>query len=175
MVLTLAMSGAAAAAPGAKGDGASLADIRQATAQFQDPAAAVAAGYVPVSPCEALPGVGGMGVHYLNPGFAQDLSSDPLAPEVLLYAPTGDGWRLVGVEYFSVALAVTESGPAPWFGSEPPPLGFFNAAPSVLGHTFNGPMAGHNPQMPWHYDLHVWIWQGNPAGMFEPWNPTVRC
>ena len=69
------------------------------------------------APARRLPGVGGMGVHYLNPGFAADLSSDPAAPEILLYAPTKDGWRLVGVEYFSVALAVTDAGPAPWFGA----------------------------------------------------------
>ena len=174
LLLTLAMSGAAAAAPGAKG-GASLAEIRQATARFQDPAAAIAAGYLPVSPCETRPGAGGMGAHYLNPALAQDLSSDPLAPELLLYAPAGDGLRLVGVEYFSVALAITESGPVPWFGANPPPLGFFNPAPSVLGRTFDGPMPGHGAQMPWHYDLHVWIWQGNPAGIFEAWNPTVHC
>ncbi len=175
MVLTVVMSGATTAAPGAKGGGASLAQIRAATARFHDPAVAIAAGYFPVSPCETLPGVGGMGVHYLNPGLAADLSSDPLAPELLLYAPAGDGWRLVGVEYFSVALANTDAGPAPWFGAEPPPLGFFNAAPSVLGRTFDGPMPGHNPQMPWHYDLHAWVWQGNPAGIFEAWNPKVRC
>ncbi len=174
MLLTMAMSGVAAAAPGA-GAGASLAQIRQATVRFQDPSAAIAAGYFPASGCEALPGVGGMGVHYLKPSLAEDLGSDPLAPEVLIYAPSGNGWRLVAVEYFAAALANTEQGPAPWFGSEPPPLGFFNAAPSVLGQTFNGPMAGHNPQMPWHYDLHAWIWQGNPSGMFQPWNPSIRC
>lgn len=174
LILTLMMSGATVAAPGAKA-GASLAEIRAATEAFHDPAAALAAGYVPVSPCETLPGVGGMGAHYLHPGLAQDLSSDPLRPELLLYAPAGDGWRLVGVEYFSVALANTDAGPAPWFGAGPPPLGFFNSAPSVLGQTFDGPMPGHGPQMPWHYDLHAWIWQANPDGIFETWNPTVRC
>ena len=174
LILTLGLSGAALAAPGVQG-GASFAEVRQATAKFQTPADAIAAGYVPVSACESLPGVGGMGVHYLNPALAADLRIDPLAPEVLLFAPAGDSWRLVGVEYFSVALAMTESGPAPWFGAAPPPLGFVNPAPSVLGQTFNGPMAGHNAQMPWHYDLHVWIWQGNPSGIFESWNPTVRC
>jgi hypothetical protein len=172
--LTLAMSSTAAAAPGAT-PGASLAAVRDATARFHDRAAALAAGYIPVSDCEELPGVGGMGVHYLNPTLAADLSVDPLRPELLLYAPTDNGWRLVGVEYFAAALAVTESGPARWFGDEVPPLGFFNSAPSVLGRTLDGPMAGHNPQMPWHYDLHVWIWQANPSGVFERWNPTVRC
>jgi hypothetical protein len=29
--------------------------------------------------------------------------------------------------------------------------------------------------MPVHYDLHVWLWQDNPAGMFALFNPTVTC
>jgi hypothetical protein len=29
--------------------------------------------------------------------------------------------------------------------------------------------------MPEHYDLHAWVWQANPAGMFAAWNPTVSC
>jgi len=26
-----------------------------------------------------------------------------------------------------------------------------------------------------HYDLHVWLWKENPAGMFSPTNPNIRC
>ena len=26
-----------------------------------------------------------------------------------------------------------------------------------------------------HYDLHFWIWQPNPDGMFAAWNPSVSC
>jgi hypothetical protein len=173
-VLTLTMAGSAVAAQGGNG-GASLAQIRAATAKFHDLGAALAAGYIPASGCEALPGVGGMGVHYLKPQLAADLAIDPLTPEVLLYAPSADGWRLVGVEYFEVALAITESGPAPWFGDDAPPLGFLNPAPEVLGNTFEGPMHGHSPSMPWHYDKHVWVWQPNSNGMFAQWNPAVSC
>jgi hypothetical protein len=73
------------------------------------------------------------------------------------------------------ALANTGAAPEPWFGAEAPPLGFFNSAPSLLGRTFNGPMAGHDPNMPWHYDLHVWVWQANPAGTFNQFNPKASC
>ena len=78
-------------------------------------------------------------------------------------------------EYFAVALANTANGPAPWFESTPPPDGFFNSAPSVLGRTFDGPMPGHNPQMPWHYDLHAWLFEANPAGTFVPFTPALSC
>ena len=49
------------------------------------------------------------------------------------------------------------------------------AAPSLFGQSFQGPMAGHVPGMPWHYDLHVWAWSENPAGRFAQWNPTLSC
>jgi hypothetical protein len=66
-------------------------------------------------------------------------------------------------------------GPRPWFGAEVPELGFFNPAPSLFGQTFQGPMPGHNPQMPWHYDLHVWLFESNPSGLFAPFNPAFSC
>jgi hypothetical protein len=117
-----------------------------------------------------------MGIHAVNADLAQDPAIDPLHPEFLLYLPTSDGrLELTGVEYFAVALANTESGPRPWFDATPPPLGFAGSAPTVLGHQLDGPMPGHNPTMPWHYDLHLWLWADNPAGMFAPFNPSLAC
>ena len=40
---------------------------------------------------------------------------------------------------------------------------------------FDGPMPGHNPQMPVHYDLHVWLYRYNNSGLFAPWNPRLKC
>lgn len=154
---------------------AGLAAVRTATAGFHDVAQALADGYVPASPCQEDPALGGMGIHYANFGLASDLTVEATTPEVLLYVPAGEGMRLVAVEYFVPALANTPYGPAPWFGQIAPPFGFFNPAPTVLGQTFNGPMAGHTPDMPWHYDLHAWVWQANLAGVFANFNPTVSC
>lgn len=36
-------------------------------------------------------------------------------------------------------------------------------------------MKGHSAGMPWHYDLHVWLWRDNPNGLFVNWNPNVTC
>jgi hypothetical protein len=47
--------------------------------------------------------------------------------------------------------------------------------PSLWGRPFDGPMTGHDPGMPVHYDLHVWLYDSNPAGVFAPWNPSVSC
>ena len=132
-----------------------IAQVRQATAKYHNVEQALNDGYIPVSGCEAIPGVGAMGIHYLNPALASDLTIDPLAPEVLLYVPSGKGLRLVGVEYFVASVG--------------------QPAPTVLGRTFDGPMAGHGPGMPEHYDLHAWVWQANPEGMFAAWNPSLSC
>jgi DNA-binding NarL/FixJ family response regulator len=48
-------------------------------------------------------------------------------------------------------------------------------APTLFGRRFDGPMAGHSPEMPAHYDLHVWLWKGSPSGTFSMWNPNVSC
>ena len=47
--------------------------------------------------------------------------------------------------------------------------------PSLFGRPFDGPMAGHFPGQPIHYDLHVWLWERNPNGMFAFPNPNVDC
>lgn len=162
-------------------DQSGLAVVRRATAAFHDIDHAVAAGYAtPVGGhCEATT-AGAMGVHSPNVALTMDPAIDPERPEVLLYLPTGDGQhRLVGVEYFQVLLLRnTETGAvSPWFSPSPWPAHYVvvNPAPSVFGQTFDGPMPGHSPTMPWHYDLHVWAWAPNPAGTFSMWNSSLRC
>lgn len=169
LAATLAVSGPAAAAAGWQG-------VKAATARFHSLTQALSAGYsMAGEPCVAAP-PGTMGIHAVNHTLAADLSINPKQPEILLYVPTSAGrFELVGVEYFAVALANSPDGPVPWFDSDPPAAGWFNAAPSVLGQTFDGPMPGHNPSMPWHYDLHVWLWADNPAGTFAMFNPELAC
>lgn len=151
-------------------DNAGIAEVRRATAKYHDVNVALADGYHPDAHCVAIPG-GGMGIHYLN---FELLGRPPEQnrPAILLYEPTADGLRLVGVEWFTPVFV----NGAPWFqpASVPPPPPY-NDAPVILGRAFHGPMPGHNDQMPWHYDLHAWIWKHNPAGMFEDWNPAVTC
>lgn len=159
VALALAAAVAAPALPSVAGtptpSGDDLARVRAATARFHDVATAQAAGYVPGSPCETSP-AGGMGVHYVNPELMADPALDPGRPEILLYDTRPDGeLRLVGVEWW-----------VPDMGQE---------RPEILGVPFDGPMAGHAPGMPVHYDLHVWVWRNNPEGMTAQWNPNVTC
>ncbi len=130
--------------------------VMVALAKYRNVEVAERDGYIPVSGCEALPGVGAMGIHYLHPGLASDLTSDPFKPEILLYAPNKrGGLDLLGPEYFQA-----DAG---------------QGQPKVLGQGFDGPMPGHNPEMPVHYDLHVWLYKYNPDGLFSVWNPRVKC
>ncbi len=160
LVLSSLAFGAAALA----GNGALAGDlerVRGALARYNSIGQAERDGYVPASPCEQLPGVGGMGIHYVNPGLMAP-GIDPLRPEILLYLPDADGnLKLIGVEYFQADADQD--------------LTTDDDRPSVFGQPFDGPMEGHAPGMPRHYDLHVWLFEANPAGVFAVWNPAVSC
>lgn len=158
--LLLTLSGAAAVLAGGGPRSSELQQTRAALARFHSVAQAERAGYIPTSPCEESP-AGAMGIHYLNPTLLAP-GIDPLTPEVLLYLPDGNGnLKLVGVEYFSVAADQTMQDASD--------------RPSVFGQPFDGPMPGHTPDMPVHYDLHIWLYETNPAGVFAPWNPAISC
>lgn len=156
--------------------------LKRATAAFHDVDKAVRSGYLApnAAECVASP-AGGMGIHAVNPALAGDQVIDPLRPEVLLYAPkNGGGFRLVGVEYFQAVLVRNRATGAvsPWFAQTPWSESEYDVVtprPSVFGQAFDGPMPGHEPNMPWHYDLHVWVWSQNPSGDFAPFNPRVMC
>ena len=146
---------------------------RRATAVYLDEAAALERGYQADPHCVSVPNVGGMGFHYVSQERLADRKIDARLPEILVYEEMPNGERLlVALEYFMPVL----SNGVPWFGgeNEPPPT-VDNPPPVLFGRTFDGPMAGHNPGMPWHYDLHVWAWKHNPRGDFTQFNPAVVC
>ncbi len=139
-----------------------LAEIRRATAQYHQIENAIADGYQlgyrgVVTGCIAHPTDGAMGYHYFNWDLFDDPEIDPLKPEGLVYAPGPNGQlKLVAVEWV-VPKTI-------WEGAGN------TGAPTVLG------MDLHilNPVLNW-YIQHAWIWEHNPSGMFEDWNPRVTC
>jgi hypothetical protein len=135
-----------------------LEGVRSALIKYQDPIKAVHDGYFSTVGCVRYP-TGGMGVHFLNPQLIGPVP-DLMRPQILLYEPVGDKFRLVGAEWFiPLATGVKER-------------------PKLFGHPFDGPMKGHEPLMPatlHHYDLHVWLFKSNPAGLFNMVNPNVKC
>lgn len=152
-----------------------LTAAREGTARYHNETEALLDGFRSTHHCLAAPvaALGAMGIHYPNLSRMRDTVIDPALPEILLYVPRADGgFRLVALEYF---VPVISNG-RPWTGgaNEPPPV-IDNPAPVLFGRRFDGPMPGHEPGQPWHYDLHVWAWRHNPAGLFNPFNPKVTC
>jgi len=164
IVLALAGLAAVAAAVAVAGDGplpAELQDVRAAVARYHSVEQATRDGYVQASPCESSP-AGAMGQHWVNFALMANPAIDPLRPEVLLYLPDANGnLKLVGVEYlkFDADGSLLTDDDRPFF----------------FGQPFDGPMPGHNPGMPVHYDLHVWVAEHNPNGVYAQWNPALRC
>jgi hypothetical protein len=143
LVFTAVLLIALSSVVGAEGN-SKLADARQGTAKYHDVQRAIADGYLPTDQFVAVPGLGVMGYHYVNPHLI-DKEVNAAAPEALLYVPKGNGdLQLVGVEYLS-------DGPNSLFGQE-----------------FDGP--GAVPE----HSLHVWIWKHNPEGMFAHFNPSIK-
>ena len=140
-----------------------LARVRRATAKYHDVNAALADGFIRTPVCVESPD-GGMGIHFIHPARLMDPAENIIEPEVLLYIESGNGLKLLGVEYF--------------YGIGAPDTHIPNPAPSapiLFGRPFDGPMEQHEPGQPPHYDLHVWVWQANPSGIFAQFNPNVSC
>ena len=128
-----------------------LTATKRATAKYHDIQTALDEGFVQLSPCISVPGLGAMGYHYGNFGRIMNPNVDATEPEVLLYMPDEDGtMRLVGLEYVV---------PAPRVPS----------APTLFGQTF-----GFSPERN-SYEQHVWAWRNNPSGIFAPFNPKLEC
>jgi hypothetical protein len=151
-----------AAAHESGGQADDLRRARAATGRFRDVRVAREAGYAATGECAHDPKYGGMGIHYANEELIADGMLDVTKPEVLVYQPMPSGrLRLGAVEYLQ-ADADQDLATDP-------------DRPYLFDLPFDGPMLGHEPGMPIHYDLHVWLYRHNPAGLFAAWNPRVHC
>ena len=109
----------------------------------------------------ATDGTGAMGFHYLNPSLL-DTTLDPTAPEVLVYGPDGHGnVKLVALEYVVFQ--------APWAAEHGA------TAPALFGRSLALVPEPNRYEVPAFYQLHVWLFESNPAGLFADFNPTVSC
>lgn len=146
--------------------GESVTNVRDATVGFNDPAAALAAGYDLLTDssdiaCIDQPGDGTMGIHYVKGALVQSAKIDAARPQALVYERTPDGrLQLAAVEY--VVLK------ADWDAAHPTP-------PSLFGQEFMQTPGENRYGLPPFYSLHAWVWKDNPSGMFSMWNPSVSC
>ena len=128
--------------------------LRRATNAFHDFPAAAAAGYpTSMASCAADSTMGAMGYHFVDrPAF--DAKLDVEHPEMLVYEPKGDGRaELVAVEYVVPYQFAPRDGPPP--------------------HLFGRALKQWDKFNYW--EIHVWAWRKNPAGIFADWNPEIRC
>lgn len=136
-----------------------VAQVRAAVASYHTPDRAEAAGWglVPgLDHCFERPGVGGMGVHYIDTAALVDPIPDPLRPEALVFVPGPNGQLRLGAVEYIVPMEL-------WEEDEPP---------MVLGRHLHElePVPGVHV-----WGLHVWLFQHNPDGLFADWNPRVSC
>jgi hypothetical protein len=163
------------------GNAQSLAALRQFTAGFHDLEAATGVGYglLKAPPatapdgCISDPSAGGMGYHYTRGDNLADDAIDLLDPEFLVYAPKNgpriDGvarTRLAAVEYF-LPFTPTWPGPSDPAFQRAPTLHDFSSTSELPNLAFT-PTARFGGWM-----FHIWLWENNPAGMFENFNGSV--
>lgn len=156
-----------------------LQQLARQLAPFQSVAYARSQGYIQASGCESHPTLGTMGHHYVNPrllgltapvngrinGTGTYTGVEP--PAILLYVPDGQGGlTLVGIEMLVFAAA--------WDAAN-------NHPPMYRGRTYNYMVDNPNTArdeahgfMP-HYDLHIWLFENNPSGLYSQWNPALSC
>lgn len=126
---------------------AELARARNATAKYHDVAEAIADGYVKGG---YRPGEG---FHFVKASLI-DCTFDLEHPEALLYMSSGEGLRLVGVEY-SVRNTCSTTAPEGFTGD---------------ADEWEGPNAEGRPV----WALIAWLWLANPNGIFaEPPHPQI--
>ncbi len=136
-------------------------------------------GYRQASGCEAHPTFGTMGFHYVRPdllgitapvngrvnGTGTYTGANP--PAILLYIPDGQGGlRLAGVEFLVFAAA--------WDAANNHPPMYRGRAYNYMIDNPNTPQDEAHGFMP-HYDLHLWLFDHNPSGLYAQWNPAISC
>jgi hypothetical protein len=157
----------------------SLQQLARELEPFKNVAYAESAGYRQGSPCEAHPTLGAMGHHYVNPrllgltapvngrvnGTGTYTGTNP--PPILLYVPDGEaGLKLAGIELLVFADA--------WHAENKQPPKYRGREYNYMADNPNTPQDEAHGFMP-HYDLHIWLFESNPSGMYAQWNPALSC
>ena len=140
---------------------------KQATATFQQLAKAKAAGYAlelkttPANGAKACiaDAAGGMVTPHGEHGSPSTARSRSRSPEALVYEPRGGKLQLVALEYVVDRKAWHDAGQHQAAEALRP-----DSSRSTTKNPF-----GLKP----FYALHAWVWNKNPAGWLQPWNPVL--
>jgi hypothetical protein len=158
ILVVLALAATLTVSQAAEANQRDLAGVRAAVAPYHhmDRATADGWGWVEgLDHCFEDEELGGMGYHLID-ASRLDTSLDPDRPEALVYVPKPNGdLRLGAVEWIVPADAWDAQGHA--------------SPPTMLDQHL------HLNEGLGVYVLHAWIFERNPAGMFEDFNPRVSC
>jgi hypothetical protein len=160
LAVTLALSGGCIAMTTDPALFHQVAQIQGSTVGYHDVSTAEGEGYAQFLDCVHEDGHGAMGIHFVNGDLAGDTVLDPLRPEALLYEPVAGKLRFVGVEYVVFAEA--------WHAAHDDP-------PRLMGQPLKFVDAPNRYDLPPFYELHAWVWEQNPSGLFSDWNASVSC
>jgi hypothetical protein len=164
-----------------------LARIRQATQRYRDINVAFAEGYIIPPPGECVTAeaegqprqLGAMGVHVIRPdrlGITAvsprvngvGINTDFTQPSVLVYEPQANGgYELVAVENLVFAQAWHAAG------NTAPPSFHGNQYYAMTDNPLTAADEAHGFEP--HYELHIWLYRHNPAGMFMQFNTASKC
>jgi hypothetical protein len=149
-----------------------IAEIREATAAYHDPAAARAAGYVQFTGNVPL-----LGYRFVHPGIASVVYDRPAG---LIYARQGERWHLAGVEYAITAERRPDAQPFPGIGWSREPATCRYADWHELESPARDRCPATHPEgaplvswYPARWVIRVWLWYPNPSGMFARLNPLL--
>ena len=149
-----------------------IAEIRQATARYQDLHAAQAAGYVQASGNLPL-----LGYRFAHPGIT---AFDFSRPSALIYVKQGERWGLAGVEYDLGGNGRPGVQPFPGiaWSREPGTCRYadWHELEALRGddcpptHPEGAALAAWEPAR---WFIRAWVWYPNPSGLFARLNPLL--
>ena len=149
--------------------------VRDATEKYVDIEQAFADGYV-----QSTEEVANMGAHFVQPWRMMDGKFDPERPEILLYTSDEQGdWNLVGTSFVLPLNVVGPDHPEAFVG----PLDNWHVHYELCtGSDFDSRSSTEEecradggtwvPVYGWM--IHAWVWEDNPLGVFNMWNPNVE-
>ena len=153
---------------------AQLNQVRASTEKYRDIDAARADGFV-----QTTDEVPNMGAHFLNVARSLDGEFDPSKPEILLYVHNDQGeWELVGTSFILPTEQVGPDHPDAFAG----PLDNWHVhysvctGPNVASRSSTAEECRQQdglwaPTLGWM--IHAWVWEDNPLGVFNMWNPRI--
>ena len=151
-----------------------LDQVRTSTEKYRDIDAAWADGFMQIT--DEVPN---MGAHFINVARGVDGVFDPSEPEVLLYVHDEAGeWELVGTSFILSKEQVGPDHPEAFAG----PLDNWHihfsvcTGPNVASRSSTAEECRQQggiwaPTLGWM--IHAWVWEDNPLGVFNMWNPEI--